>query len=48
MLSEYNNSVWTVAFSHDGKTLATGSFETIKLWDVDHQKDIHTLSGHTE
>ncbi|MTJ48802.1 WD40 repeat domain-containing protein [Dolichospermum sp. UHCC 0259] len=52
--SEYNrleghtNSVNSVSFSSDGKTLASGSSdETIKLWNVETGDKIRTLSGHT-
>ncbi len=33
--------------SPDGKTLASGSFDkTIKLWNLETGKEIHTLTGH--
>ena len=36
------------AFSSDGKTLASGSWdETIKLWDVESGKELNTLTGHS-
>jgi WD40 repeat protein len=35
------------AFSPDGKTLAMGNGDTIKLWDVTGRKDIATLRGHS-
>jgi WD40 repeat protein len=35
------------AFSPDGKTLAMGDGDTIKLWDVTGRKDIATLRGHS-
>ena len=41
--------VSSVAFSPDGKTLASGSSDkTIKLWDVATGKEQATLQGHTE
>ncbi|MER5627344.1 hypothetical protein ABT061_40610 [Streptosporangium sp. NPDC002544] len=41
--------VYSVVFSPDGKTLATGSADTsVKLWDVAGRKTIATLTGHTD
>src|SRR5271166_5546107 len=40
--------VYSVAFSPDGKVLATGSFDsTVKLWDFASKKELQTLKGHT-
>jgi WD40 repeat protein len=37
-----------IAFSPDGKLLATGSSGELKLWDVSTAKELFTLGGHTE
>jgi WD40 repeat protein len=43
-LTGHADSVWSVAFSPDGKTLASGSRdETIRLWDVKTGKERATL-----
>ncbi|MEG4871451.1 nSTAND1 domain-containing NTPase, partial [Microcoleus sp. F10-B6] len=43
-----SNQVYSVSFSPDGKTLASGSYDnTIKLWDVATGKQNTTLKGHT-
>ncbi|MBD2481246.1 serine/threonine-protein kinase [Planktothrix sp. FACHB-1365] len=47
-LTGHSRSVWFVAFSADGRTLASGSKDkTIKLWDVQRQREIATLTGHS-
>ncbi len=43
---EHTDQVWSVAFSPDGKTLATGSFDrSIILWDVETRKLMARLTG---
>jgi WD40 repeat protein len=43
----HTNDINSVAFSPDGKTLASGSGdETIKLWDVESGNELRTLRGH--
>jgi len=37
-----------VAFSPDGKTLASGSYaQTVRLWGVSSGQCLHTLQGHS-
>jgi WD40 repeat protein len=46
-LAGHTDMVWSVVYSPDGKTLATGSHDlTIKLWDVSTGKEQTTLKGH--
>ena len=43
----HKKNVWSVAFSSDGKTLASGSSDkTVKLWGVKSGSLIKTLEGH--
>jgi WD40 repeat protein len=47
ILKGHTDWVRSVAFSPDGKTLASGSWdETIRLWDVKTGKNTATLKGH--
>ena len=43
----HSDNTWTLAFSPDGKTLATGSKDKIiKLWNVEDGTELITLTGH--
>lgn len=47
-LKGHSSDVNSVAFSPDGKFLASGSDDnTIKLWDIANQQEIRTLKGHS-
>ena len=47
VLEGHGRPVWSVAFSPDGTTLASGSSDgTAKLWDVASQEEIATLYPH--
>ena len=44
----HSNCVWSVSFSPDGTTVASGSYdETVKLWDVTTGECLQTLEGHS-
>ncbi|MBD2179179.1 PD40 domain-containing protein [Pseudanabaena sp. FACHB-1998] len=47
-LTDHSRDVSTVAYSPDGKYIATGSYDTtVKLWDVNGKK-LHTFAGHKD
>jgi WD40 repeat protein len=49
ILRGHERWVWTLAFSPDSRTLASGSMDnTIKLWDLTTGKARATLEGHTD
>ena len=41
------NNISSVAFSPDGKILASASSESVKLWDVASGKELRTFAGHS-
>lgn len=46
-LKRADRDVWTLAFSKDGKTLASGSMDkTVRLWDVEKRKSLGKFLGH--
>ncbi len=48
-LKGHNDSVHSIAFSPDGKILASGSGDkTIKLWDISTGETIKMLTGHSK
>lgn len=56
ILGGHPGGIWSLAFSPDGKTLASASYENLmfpqgnllKLWDVASGTQLHTLNGHTD
>ena len=47
-LTGHTDNVRSVAFSPDGETIASGSFDdTIKIWNARTGAEILTLTGHT-
>src|SRR5439155_1623168 len=48
-LSGHSGPVYSVAWSPDGKRLATGSYDkTAKVWDAEAGKELLTLGGHRD
>ena len=48
LLSGHTSWIYSVSFSPDGQTLATGSTDdTVRLWDVNTGDTLRTLTGHT-
>jgi WD40 repeat protein len=48
-LKAHDDQVYSVAFSPDGKYLATGGFDNVaKIWDFAQRKELYKLTGHTQ
>ncbi|MFD1499768.1 WD40 repeat domain-containing serine/threonine protein kinase [Streptosporangium lutulentum] len=48
-MTRHTADVWSVAFSPDGRLLATGSDDnTVRLWDVAGRESLATLTGHDD
>lgn len=46
-LKGHGKNVYSIAYAHDGKTIATGSDDrTVMLWDAAKHSEIRTLKGH--
>ncbi len=44
----HSSYVKSIAFSHDGKYLASGGGDKVlKLWSTESQKEVSTLQGHS-
>jgi WD40 repeat protein len=48
LLKGHTKAVYGLAFSPDGKRLASASHDmTVRIWDVETQTELHTMAGHT-
>ena len=48
-IGTHSDSVWSVCYSPDGKTIASGSCDnTIRIWDAESGQHKATLKGHSD
>ena len=48
-LSGHGNSVSSIVFSLDGRTIASGSYDkTVRLWDMASGREVRTFGGHKD
>ncbi len=45
--TRYASPVSSVAFAPDGQTLASGSYDIVKLWRISDGSELRDLGGHT-
>ena len=49
VLTHWNRRVWSVAWSPDGKNIASGSKDkTVKVWNAQTGQCVSTLNGHSQ
>ncbi len=47
-ISGHEDTIYSLSFSLDGLTLASGEDKTIRLWDMETGVLMHTISGHED
>lgn len=49
ILEGHTDSVYSIRYSPDGKTLASGSLDkTVRIWDIKSGECLHVLKGHSD
>jgi WD40 repeat protein len=46
-LKGHSSCIFSVGFSPDGKQVVSGSYKTVRLWDVATGAAVQTLEGHS-